>query len=108
LDTFTTQSGKTAKRDRQCYSLTDGGSQFAVVTETVTHLRPHSEYLPIFFNIKAAVSRMCLVIGPSFSSLKRMENIKKKNKDLTHRGPPPPWTRFGRGTHCEVPEDEVP
>lgn len=34
------------------------------------NLRPHSEYLPIFFNIKAAVSRMCLVIGPSFSSVK--------------------------------------
>ena len=29
------------------------------------NLRPHSEYLPIFyFNIKAAVSQMCLVIGP--------------------------------------------
>ena len=43
----------------------------------ITHLRPHSEYLPMFFNIKAAVSRMCLVIGPSFSSLKR----KRKEKE---------------------------
>lgn len=42
------------------------------------YLRPHSEYLPIFFNIKAAVNRMCLVIGPSFSSYKRKEKKKVK------------------------------
>ena len=47
--------------------------KFTLTTENITHLRPHSEYLPMFFNIKAAVSRMCLVIGPSFSSLKRKE-----------------------------------
>lgn len=36
---------------------------------------------------------MCLVIGPSFSSLKRKEDI-KKNKDLSHRQLPPEQSRF--------------
>jgi len=33
-----------------------------------TYFRPQSEYLAMFFNVKAAVSLMCLVIGPSLSS----------------------------------------
>lgn len=33
-----------------------------------SYLRPYSEYLTTFFKIKAAVSRMCFVIGSSFSS----------------------------------------
>lgn len=36
-------------------------------------MRPHSECFAMFFNVKAAVSRMCLVTGPSFSSYKRKQ-----------------------------------
>lgn len=36
-----------------------------------TYMRPQSECLAMFFNVKAAVSRMCLVTGPSLSSWER-------------------------------------
>lgn len=38
-------------------------------------MRPQSECLAMFFNVKAAVSRMCLVTGPSFSSWERKQKI---------------------------------
>lgn len=38
-----------------------------------TYMRPQSECLAMFFNVKAAVSRMCLVTGPSFSSWERKQ-----------------------------------
>lgn len=39
-----------------------------------TYFRPQSEYLAMFFNVKAAVNLICLVIGPSLSSYEKEEN----------------------------------
>lgn len=68
----------------------------------LAHLRPHSEYLPIFFNIKAAVNRMCLVIGPSFSSLET-----KENSIRIHVKTMPSYLIHPFATYCEISENKV-
>lgn len=44
-------------------------------------MRPHSECLAMFFNVKAAVSLMCFVTGPSFSSCRTEGKTKAMHED---------------------------
>lgn len=44
-------------------------------------MRPHSECLAMFFNVKAAVSLMCFVTGPSFSSYRTEGKTKAMHED---------------------------
>lgn len=46
-----------------------------------TYMRPHSECLAMFFNVKAAVSLMCFVTGPSFSSYRMEGKTKAMHED---------------------------
>lgn len=61
----------------------------------------------MFFNVKAAVSLMCFVTGPSFSSCEMREmrgGVSRAERPVVAPVVAPPWSN----THCEVPEDQVP
>lgn len=47
-------------------------------------MRPQSECLAMFFNVKAAVSRMCLVTGPSFSSYRKHNKTQPSLDSAAH------------------------
>lgn len=55
---------------------TDDATRFSEAHNSSTYMRPHSECLAMFFNVKAAVSLMCFVTGPSFSSYRTKEGQK--------------------------------
>lgn len=72
----------------------------------LTYFRPHSEYFAMLFNVKAAVSLMCLVIGPSLSSWEgeREQRLKlHTSKTSTYVIDLAWWNN----TDCEVPEHQV-
>ncbi len=76
-------------------------------TPHFTYFRPQSEYLAMLFNVKAAVSLMCLVIGPSLSSWEEKKTTTKFQALPSKTSTYVIDMAWCNNTDCEVPEHQI-